>query len=55
MPASIDDTKLSGTVDMVVTTGFQKPKKPFFVFTGMNRNLKKIQPTRLVNYYQKYW
>jgi hypothetical protein len=41
MSASIDDVKLSGTVDMVVASGFQKPKKPFFCIHEYKQELKK--------------
>jgi hypothetical protein len=41
MTASIDNIKVSGTVDMVVASGFQKPKKPFFCIHEYNQELKK--------------
>jgi hypothetical protein len=41
MTASIDNIKVSGTVDMVVASGFQKPKKPFFCIHEYKQELKK--------------
>lgn len=41
MAASIDNIKVSGTVDMVVASGFQKPKKPFFCIHEYKQELKK--------------
>jgi hypothetical protein len=41
MSAYIDNIKLSGKVDMVVATGFQKPKKPFFCIHEYKQELKK--------------
>jgi hypothetical protein len=41
LTASVDNIRLSGTVDMVVATGFQKPKKPFFCFHEYKQEIKK--------------
>lgn len=39
--ASVENIKLSGIVDMVVATGFQKPKKPFFCIHEYKQEIKK--------------